>query len=155
MFLGTTNYLTSAEILFTGSKYTFTFDHGRLFEYNSATYVLEQMRNLMQNYGEIVTVNRAMFSSRYVIVVVPKIDTTLLNWLTAFNYAWKTMGYNNTTFIVVEAGDVSSQPGGTTQIVKSAGTAAGETVMEMIQPLLPVIIGVGVILVGLSLYRRQ
>lgn len=118
-------YLTSADILKAGDRYTFTFDHGRIFEYHDITWIVGQLSFYMQNYGHIITADRTLFSDRYVIVVEPTLTATLQQWLDAFDYSWEHMGYGKATFIIAEGGIGSSEPGGVNSLAKQVGGAVG------------------------------
>ena len=129
--------LLSSDKLFPGNQYTFTFEHGKWIEISSSGDVQEKLRYFLQNYGDILRVDRALFSGRYVVVVAPKIEATLPQWLAAFDYSWKNMGYGDAKYISTEEGVGSTQPGGLPQLF----TGAGESIFQLLKPFAPYLIG--------------
>lgn len=130
-------YLLSSDKLSPKNQYVFTFESGKWIEISSSSDVQDKLRYFLQNYGDVVRVDRALFSGRYTVVVIPKIEATLPQWLTAFIYAWINMGYGDARYISAEGGTTSSQPGGLPQLF----TGAGETFGQMLKPLAPYLIG--------------
>lgn len=137
--------LLASDKLSPGNQYTFTFEHGNWIEISSSGDVQDKLRYFMQNYGDILKVDRALFSGRYVVVVAPKGPATLPQWLNAFDYSWKNMGYGDAKYISTEEGTVSTQPGGVSQIFTGASEVAGESIYNLLKPFIPYLIG-GVIL---------
>jgi hypothetical protein len=146
--------LKPTDILITGEKYTFTFSHGRIFEYRTADWVKERLTYFMQNWGDIILADRPLFSNRYIVVVVPKVQASLSQWLSAFDYSWKNMGYGSATLVLAEGGIGSSQPGGATQLIKGAAETAGETAAAVVKPLTPVLIIIAITALGITLLQR-
>ncbi|MCL6542089.1 MAG: hypothetical protein K6T87_16150 [Roseiflexus sp.] len=146
------------QILSPNNTYVFTFDHGRIFEYRSAEWVLENLRKRLSNYGYVVSVSRPIFSDRYSVVVMPSVSVSLENWLDAFDSSWKDMGYNNYTFIRAEEGEVTTQPGGLPQIIPSGAEVIGQTVQQAVSPFIPYVLLLGGIYllfkVGIPEYQK-
>lgn len=147
--------LKSMDTLYAGESYTFTFSHGKVVELNRDEYILTQMRaRLKDNYGEVLSVERPLFSSHYVITVIPKVSRTLGEWLQkdyGFNDAWVRMGYRNAVFIQAEGGERSSKAGGLSQMIPSVtgqvAQVASETISSVVRPLfLPIAAGVAIFL---------
>jgi len=144
--------LSSNEYLGVGNEYVFTFAHGRFFEYNSSEWVKGALAERLSSWGDVLTVNRPLFSDHYIIVVKPTFDMDLTTWLQAFDYAWKDMGYSSYSFVSAEVGSISSQPGGFEQLGKQVGETIGGSIGEITKPLLPyILIGGGVYLAILLL----
>jgi len=136
--------LTSGAILKSGSQYTFTWSHGRFFEYNTEAWVKENLNYRLQNFGEVVSTNRPLFSDHWVIVIVPTMDVSVSDWVSAFDASWKDMGYGGASLVQVEGGAVSTAPGGVQQIIPEVGTIVGKTAFEILKPLLPYVLIAGV-----------
>ncbi|MFH1398964.1 MAG: hypothetical protein ABIG95_02540 [Candidatus Woesearchaeota archaeon] len=149
------DYLITSAVLQKGNIYTFTFEHGRLFEYNSDSAVTEDMKYYMKNYGEVISASRAFFSDRYVIIILSTSSYTLSDWLTAFKYSWDNMGYGNANFLFAEGGYGSSQAGGVTAITAGVGSSVGSTIAATLKPLTPYLIGGGIILIAIEFFRRK
>jgi hypothetical protein len=132
-FLGLGALLISNSILRTGQPYTFTYAHGRIFEYNSQEWVQSQLAPLVSDLGSVYGVERPFFSDHYVITVVPSIDESLETWQGLFDYAWRQMGYNSATFVRAEGGTESTQPGGFEQVLPQVG----EISVSALKPILP------------------
>lgn len=130
-------YLLSSDKLSPGNQYVFTFESGKWIEISSSSDVQDRLRYFMQNYGDVLRVDRALFSGRYTVVVAPKIEATLPQWLTAFTYAWINMGYGDAKYISAEGGTISSQPGGLPQLF----TGAGEVFFQTLKPFVPYLVG--------------
>lgn len=160
--------LTSDKILSLNKKYTFQFDSGKLIDLKSDSWVLDQLRFFMQNYGEVVSVDGFITAKSYAIVVYPKIETTLANWLSAFEYSWKGMGYSGVVFIKATEGESSS---GSTfasllsipeKIASAVGKATGSLVGESVggslsgalKPVIPVVFGVLALVVGYLIFAK-
>ncbi len=120
--------LSPSTILTPANEYVFTYSHGRFFEYNSDDWVRTNLRERMANYGNVVTADRALFSDRYVIRVIPFVAVTLNDWVAAFDASWQDMGYDNATLVMAETGAVSSQTGGVTELIPDIGSTVGSTV---------------------------
>lgn len=136
--------LVSGDVLKSGSQYTFTWAHGRFFEYNTEAWVKENLSYRLQNFGEVISATRPLFSDHWVIVIIPTTDVSVADWVSAFDASWKDMGYGGASFIQVEGGAVSTQPGGVQQIVPEAGAIVGTTAASILKPLLPYVLIAGV-----------
>lgn len=135
----------SSSVLRPRNEYVFTFEHGRIFEYRSDSWVLENLRDRMANYGDVISVNRPLFSSRYLVTVIPTLERSLAEWVSAFDSSWKDMGYGNAVFVMAEEGRVASEPGGVAQIIPEIPKLTG----ELVKPVLPyaLLLGVGYIMI--------
>lgn len=147
--------LKAADTLYKGETYTFTFAHGKIVELNNSDSLLSSLRQIMaSNYGEIVSVDRPLFSSHYVIVVRPSIDRLLSDWIkTGYGLAYglKSLGYDKAVFIQAEGGERSSKAGGLSQMIPSVtgqvAQVASETINSVVKPLfLPIAVGVAIFL---------
>lgn len=125
--------LTSNSILSSGQPYTFTYSHGRYFEYNSQEWVQGQLSSLLSDLGSVYSVERPLFSDHYIITVIPSMDESLEAWTSLIDWAFVQMGYNSAVFIRAEGGVSSSQPGGFTQTLPQVG----EIATSALKPLLP------------------
>lgn len=123
--------LTSSAVLKAGERYTFTFDINKLLITASDIMIQTQLQYFMQNYGSISSVVRPLFSGRFVVVVVPKKDYFLSDWLSAFSYSWKNIpGFTGTTFLSAEGGTSATAPGGLPGLLKGAGEQIQVTLPE-------------------------
>jgi len=125
--------LLTSNILSIGQTYSFTFESGGWFFWDVTGTIQAGLRERMANYGEIISVTRGLFSDRYVVTVIPTVETTVDNWLSAFDSSWKDMGYDNVIFITAEGGTVSTQPGGISEVVPQVG----EVALSALKPILP------------------
>lgn len=128
--------MTEREVLKKGVQYTFTFDSGRIFEYRSKEWVLEQIKYWMQYYGSVNDIDRPLFSDRMIVYIVPVVDVTLGELTGVFLRAFNQMGYGSVKFLFAESGYGSSSPGGIPGIT--------ESIVSSVTPVLA--IGVGVII---------
>lgn len=147
--------LKATDTLYAGETYTFTFAHGKVVELNRDDYILGDLRaRLKDNYGEVLSVERPLFSSHYVVTVIPKVSRILGEWIQkgfGFNDAWSKMGYPNAVFIQAEGGERSSKAGGLSQVVPTitgqVAQVASETITSVVRPLfLPIVAGVAIFL---------
>ncbi len=151
--------LKSDDILTAGEPYTFTYTGlSFLFLFQpSEQSVMDQLRPLMANFGDITGVSRGLFSSEWAITVIPKGDYALSDWLGetdppgGFRYSFDTMGQTGASFVQAEGGTVSTKPGGVSQAISDTAGAvastAGNTIAAAVKPLAPyLIIGAGALL---------
>ncbi len=125
--------LLTSNVLRIGQPATFTFESGEWFFFDTTGDIQAGLNERISNYGEIISVTRGLFSDRYIVTVVPVIETTVGNWLSAFDVSWRDMGYDNIIFISVEGGAVSTQPGGISQVIPQVG----EVAVSALKPILP------------------
>lgn len=137
--------ISNSEVLKQGQVYTITFDSGKFLMISSPSSLRSELARLMQNFGTIISVERALFSNRFAVSVSPTSNSTLSAWLNAFDYSWKSMGYTDAKPILTEDAATSSAPGGITQVLTdTAGgvsSAVSDTMWATIKPMLPWIIG--------------
>ena len=129
--------LLSSNILSIGQTYSFTFESGEWFFFDNTGEIQAGLNERMANLGEIVSVTRSLFSDRYIVIVVPTNETTLGDWLSAFDVSWRDIGYDNIIFITAEGGILSTQPGGIAQVIPQVGEVAASTLASTLKPLLP------------------
>ncbi|MBT9169558.1 MAG: hypothetical protein DDT19_02919 [Syntrophomonadaceae bacterium] len=132
--------LRDDSVLNIGSVYTFTFEHGRIFEFRTDSWVRERLNYFMQNFGRVISARRPLFTNRYTITVIPRIRASLSDWLSAFDYSWRQMGYRAASFIIAEAGGEVTEPVGIQRVARGVG----ETVAEALRPLTPILVMVGI-----------
>jgi len=125
--------LLTSNILSIGQQYTFTFESGEWFFLDTTGVIQADLNERMANYGEVISVTRGLFSDRYIVIVIPTVETTLDNWLSAFDSSWRDMRYDNIIFISAEGGTVSTQPGGIAEVIPQVG----EVAVSMLKPILP------------------
>lgn len=123
----TSNYLSI------GQQYTFTFESGEWFFFDTTGSIQSDLNERLANIGQVISVTRGLFSDRYVITVIPTDEVTLDTWLMAFDSSWKDMGYDNIIFITAEGGTISTQPGGLSQVIPQVG----DIVAGGLKPMLP------------------
>jgi len=149
MFLNGLNGLSglveTSDSLEIGNKYTFTYEHGRWFEWNSETDVLNGLRSSsLSSDTEILTATRPLFSNRYAISFIPKIRAKMLYFLQVFGDAWKEIGYDSTIFIQAETDLKSTAPGGITQISSQVGAGVSEAASSVLKPVAPYLLLIGI-----------
>lgn len=125
--------LLSSEILTAGNQYVFTFESGEWLFLGSTATIRFDLAERMANFGEVISVTRGLFSDRYIVTIVPTVNVTLNDWISAFDVSWRDMGYDNIIFVASEGGVISSQPGGISEIVPQVG----EIAVSAIKPLFP------------------
>jgi hypothetical protein len=147
-FSGFGDVLLPSNVLVAGNQYVFTFESGEWFFFGSISTIRDGLNERLANFGTITGVSRGFFSDRYVVNVVPSVNVTLSDWLSAFDVSWRDMGYDSITFVSAEGGLVSTQPGGVSEVVgnvlPSLGSAVGSTASEILKPIYPYIL-IGVI----------
>ena len=133
--------ITQDATLNIGSAYTFTFAHGRVFEYNSTDDVRGWANDFFSQYANIISLDRPLFSDHYVITMSPLISMQLSDWVGLFQDFWQTYGYNSVSLVTAEIGIGSSQPGGivgfTSQISSTIGQSTSNIVGGALTPILP------------------
>lgn len=135
--------LKPTDYLEIGQIYTFVFKISRLIEYRSDKWITDQLKYFMQNYGEVIKADTKTIPalwSEMTVTVIPKIRTTVTDWINGFNYSFKNMGYT-ATFDRVEIGEVSG-------ITERAMGTISEAISSIIKPLtIPLVIigAVGII----------
>ncbi len=137
--------LQQKETLRSGVQYTLTYNSGRFLEYRTETWVQDQLRGLLNQYFEVISVTRPLFSSNYVIKLIPYQDIPLSQATGVINSAWVQMGYGGATYVLAES-DVtsSSSPGGLPGVVGQTTAAIGTGTSNLLQPLLPYLLIGGV-----------
>jgi len=123
----TSNYLSI------GQQYTFTWESGEWFFWDSTGEIQVALNERLANIGQVISVTRGLFSDRYIVTVIPTDEVTLNTWLMAFDASWKDMGYDSIIFITAEGGAISTQPGGISQVIPQVGDIAAST----LKPFLP------------------
>jgi hypothetical protein len=156
--------LSRQQSLVPGQSYTFTFTFPWYSQYPSNSDAIRFLGASLSGIASIVSASRALFSSNYVVTIVPSTFLTVDEFVQAFSEAWESAPWYvaNPDFVQVEDGVVSSQPGGIEEIVPTITGGVGETVSAgitaAVKPLLPyVLIGGGIyvlILFGPQLRRR-
>jgi len=140
--------IATTDILKIGGTYTFTFETSRILEYRTPAWVMEQLQYYMQNYGQITGVTSPTFSTKYVVTVVPKIEATLLQWMSAFSYSWDKMGYGAVSLTAVEVGFFPTTP-------ITPGTIVGGFTGAITDIIKPVLIAAVVALVAMEFVRSR
>jgi len=109
----------------------------------SEAQILEALRLSMSHVVKILSVDRALFSGRYVVTFENNLEFTDQNLRTAFLFALQSSGYSG-EIIAIDAGSVSSAPGG-------IGQAGKEVIGEIKGPLgtVAVIAVAAAVIVGL------
>jgi hypothetical protein len=127
-----------------GADYTFTFEHGRLFEYRSDSWVFAALREQMAPYAEILSVDRPLFSSRYIVLLRPKSTFLYTEFIALMMSAWDGMGYGSAKFLAAETEFGSSYPGGITEVASDIAKSVQQSIMAGVKPFFPfVVIGLG------------
>lgn len=103
--------------------WTFSWGSGAIFNFKDDSDILQQLQDLMSNYGNVLSANRALFSGSYTITVQPNDDYYLKDWISAFQYSFQQMGFPGAYFRAVDQGTESSKPGGLAGAAKSAADA--------------------------------
>ena len=139
--------LLTSNILRAGQPATFTFESGEWFFFDVTGAIQAGLNERMSNYGEVIKVTRSLFSDRYIVTVIPMTETTVGNWLSAFDASWRDMGYDNIIFISAEGGMVSAQPGGITEVIPQIG----EVAVSALKPIVPYALGFLAIYLAITL----
>lgn len=138
--------MLSTNKLKSGTYYTFTYDAGFIIGVLIGTtdYILTRLRPVMQDFADIIKVDHAFLSKKFLVTIVPKVEMSLEEWINFFAYAWNQIGYKSTQFIQAESGITSTQPGGikggVTEIAKGTGEIITGGVTETLRSLTPVLI---------------
>ncbi len=150
--------LNSNDILTAGESYTFTYASGKLFNPSEQS-VLDGLRPLMVNFGDVTGVSRGLFSGRYAITVVPSYDYYLHDWLGGFTYSFNAMGWSDASFVQAEGGTTSTKAGGVSQVVSDTAGAvastASNTLLAVLKPLAPYILVGAAILLAVEYMRSR
>lgn len=146
-------FIGEGDTLKQGALYTFTFVHGRIFEYRSDDWVFMKIKDYMTPYAETLSVNRPFFSDRYLVVLRPKSNYSFSDFLNLMMGAWDKMGYGRVEFLAAETDAGSTYPGGLPGIAKEVTTGIQESVIAGVQPLIPLVIIGGLIWLGLKIKR--
>lgn len=119
--------LASSYVLPAGERFVFTFNTNQLLNLASDSALREKLQYFLgPNYGDVISVNRPLFSGRYVVVVQPKANYSLESWLKAFDYSWQAMGMTSVSFLQAEPGVSSSSPGGVAGAARGTAEIASE-----------------------------
>lgn len=140
--------ISATDILKTDRTYTFTYETSRVLEYRTSSWVMEKLQYYMQNYGQVTGVTSPTFSTKYVITVMPKIEATLSQWLSAFDYSWNKMGYGSVSLTAIEAGFFPTTP-------VSAGTITSGITGMITDLIKPVLIAGVIALVAMEFVRTR
>lgn len=131
--------------IISGADYTFTFEHGRIFEYRSDSWVFSSLRDQMSPYAEILSVNRPFFSDRYIVLLRSKSNYSYTDFIALIMNAWDEMGYGSAKFIAAETEFGSSYPGGIPEVAGGIGKSVQQSIMAGFKPLFPIaVIGMAV-----------
>jgi len=128
-----------------GTDYTFTFEHGRIFEYRSDSWVFTNLRDKMTPYAEVLKADRPLFSNRYIVLLRPRENYTYTDFVALIMSAWDDMGYGSARFLAAETDFGSSYPGGLPEVAKDIAQSVQQTIVAGVKPLFPIaIIGLGI-----------
>lgn len=144
--------IAATDTLKIGGTYTFTYETSRVLEYHTTSWVMEQLNYFMQNYGQVTGVTSPTLSTKYVVTVIPKIEATLSQWLTAFDYSWNKIGYGGVSLTAIEAGFIPTAPGGIKSITSGITGAITEPIIDILKPIL---IAAVVALVAIEFVRAK
>jgi hypothetical protein len=151
--------MNDSDILRSGQTFTFTYDSGAFFNFDSDTEVLNFLASYMSAFGTVQKVTRPLFSGRYVITVASSSNYTLYDWKNGLDAAFDANGFNDNAFVAVEGGTSSSEGGGISQIITdTAGgiaTTTADTIGAVIKPLAPYLLAaLAVSIVFISVYGK-
>ncbi len=133
----------SNDILEPGRTYTFSFDNGRIFEWRSDTWVLNQLRSDLAGIAEIVSVKRPLFSDRYLVALIPILTFKVYEWDKVFQNTWFRLGYEHTTMISVYGGRSTPDTGGISEgLVGPLSDGLADTISTIAKPLTPILMAV-------------
>lgn len=138
------------EILKKNAIYTLTFDHGRIFEYRSDSWVFSNLREQLSQYADVKSVNRPFFSSRYVVILSPKSNVAFVDFRNMIMNAWEQMGYGNISLLAVETEAGSSYPGGLPELASEITKGASQSIMAGVKPVIPWVIVAGIAYLGIK-----
>lgn len=151
-FRGFSDILGRNDVLMPSQKYTFTFVFPWYSQYPSDSDAIQFLNQSLGGAAQVISSSRALFSSNYVVTIIPSVSLTVDEFISAFSDAWKGAPWYvaEPTFVQVEGGVVSSQPGGLVELASSVtgGTAeaAAAAAKAAIKPLLPyILIGGGIL----------
>jgi hypothetical protein len=146
-----TTTIAKFDTLNANDQYVFTYASGNFWK-DSASWVQQQLTYFLQNFGDVVNVDRGFISGHYAIVVAPNTEYTRADWETGFKYAFQSqfMDWPSASLVLCEAGTVSSQPGGIKQeivsdvkgIAGTLGDMASGGLGALLKPLAPYFIAV-------------
>jgi hypothetical protein len=153
------------DVLAQSNPVTFTYATNKAFDTSWPSTVEAKIRADMSPYGNVLKVDRGLFSGRYVITIVPQQAMTPQVWQELLKKSMALSGYPNASFVAMEGGVVSSQSGGTKQAIAITARKVGTDIVapiaqgtvsivsEGIKPLVPYLI-IGAAGFGLYLYLQ-
>jgi hypothetical protein len=123
------------DILSVNNLWTFTYDRNAFISLRTDASVLADLQNYMQNFGNVISATRGFLSDRYAVVIELNNNYYLHDLLDAFTYSWTASGFPAASFVAVDQGAASSQPGGVGQVVTGAVSAVEDVGTSFVLPL--------------------
>lgn len=164
-FRGFGDILPRSQSLIPNQSYTFTFSFPWYSQYPSDSDAIQFLGDSLSGAATITKVSRALFSSNYVVTIIPSVQLTVDEFISAFSDAWRNAPWYvaEPGFVQAEGGTTSSEAGGLQQLIPDITGSLGETVGKAVgagvKPLLPyLLIGGGIyllILFGPTLAKRR
>lgn len=132
--------LRAGQTLNPNTLYTFTLTSSGLFQFTGDITILNSLRSSMKPFAEIISVERPLFSSRYIVVLYPIKAYTLEQFSIFLFSAFKALGIDVSLF-QVEEGDLSTAPGGLKSVTIAASETISSSIGTIVKPLiLPLIL---------------
>jgi hypothetical protein len=149
----------------TGNPATFTYAINKTIDLNWPSTVEAKVRADMDGYGNVLSVDRGLFSGRYTITLIPQQDMDASVWQNLLHNSLVAAGYPNASFVSMEAGTVSSHAGGASEVISTTASKVGTDIVKPVvggvvsiaeaglKPLIPYLV-IGAAGLGLYLYLQ-
>ena len=133
--------LKTTSVVYPGNEYTITMDtHETLFLFHTASWLMSKLNtDTIKDYIKIRSIIRPNFSNRIVIHFNPNRKVTINDLIFILTDQIKKY-FPKINFIQIETGTASTKPGGLPTILPDTGKVIGETVGEIIKPLIPILV---------------
>ena len=113
-----------------GLPSTITIATNKLLNFTNDSTIKGQLANALQGMATIVSVDRPLFSGRYVVTFVPTTQIEVDDWSRAFVSLFQSLGFDDAYMVAFDAGaTASSAPGGSKEVISTTTTKVAKDVI--------------------------
>jgi hypothetical protein len=104
-------------VLKAGSPVTFTYAMNKTIDLSWPSTTAAKITADLAPYGQVTNADRGLFSGRYTITITPSYDMAPDVWQNLVLQSMINAGYPDATFVAMEGGTLSTQAGGSQQVI--------------------------------------
>jgi hypothetical protein len=118
------------DILAQNNPVTFTYATNKVVDFQWPSTVEAKIRADMAPYGNVLKVDRGLFSGRYTITIVPQQDMAPSVWQDVLLNSFKAAGYPSASFVAMEGGTISTVSGGASEAISVSTKKIGTDIVK-------------------------